>query len=236
MELDKILHQAQAELKKSFGDDLESLLVYGSAAIGDYTPGVSDINLLVVLKRINIYILDSMRDFMKKMGRAFVTAPLVMTREHIRTSADVFPIEFLEIKEKHRMLIGEDYFADLKIDIKNLRHECEHELKGRVIRIRQSFIEAKGSSHELKELLISAHTANFPAFRTALRLKEVAPPMKKEEVTAALSVHFDLDVDLFHTIKRLRMHEIKLNAGSLRELIGKYLSEVEKLAAIVDRL
>ena len=96
MELDKILHQAQAELKKSFGDDLESLLVYGSAAIGDYTPGVSDINLLVVLKRVNIYILDSMRDFMKKMGRAFVTAPLVMTREHIRTSADVFPIEFLK--------------------------------------------------------------------------------------------------------------------------------------------
>jgi predicted nucleotidyltransferase len=236
MELEKLLQKAQAELKLCFGDNLESVLVYGSAAIDDFVPGVSDINLLVVLKRVNIYMLDSVRDFMKKMGRAFATAPLVLTREHIRTSADVFPIEFLEIKEKHRMLLGDDLFIDLVIDNKNLRHECEHELKGRIIRIRQSFMEAKGSSHELKELLISAHAANFPAFRAALRLKEVVPPMKKEEVTAALSVNFDLDVELFHTIKRLRMHEIKLDAKILRDLIGKYLVEVEKLAAIVDRL
>jgi len=236
MDLEKILGQAQTELKQCLGEKMTSLFVYGSAAIGDYLPESSDINLLVVVDEVDLSVLDTMRQFMKKMGKFRLRPPLLMTPEHIKTSADVFPIEFLEIKEKHRMLWGEDYFADLEINTKNLRHECEHELKGRLLRIRQSFLEISDTVRELKELLLSAHNANFPAFRTALRLKQVIPPLKREEVTAALAEHFSLDAELFETVKKLRCNEVKLDGPALRALLEKYLTEVEKLASFVDRL
>lgn len=236
MDLDKILTKVKAALINTFGENMEGLMIYGSAAIGDYMPGVSDINLLIILKRVNVLVLNTMREFMKKTGRVLMTPPLIMTKEYIRSSADVFPIEFLEIQEKHRALLGEDVFAGLKISTVNLRHECEHELKGRLLRIRQSYLETRDSARDLRQMLISAHNANFPAFRAALRLKEVKPPLKKEEVTAALAVHFELDAELFHTVKRLRLREIKLNVLTLCSLIERYLIEVERLATIVDRL
>ncbi|MCD4813699.1 hypothetical protein K8S19_08420 [bacterium] len=234
--LEKQLDMAKNTLLEILGENVIAVLVYGSAAVGDYLDKSSDINLLVVLKKIDLSVLDAVRRFVKKMGTAKMTAPLLMTPEHIQTSTDVFPIEFYEIKEKHRMIFGEDIFTGLAIDPKNLRHECEHELKGRIMRIRQRFLEIKDSVPALKQLFLSAHNANFPAFRTALRLKQVDPPVKKEEVTAALAEQFGLDRDCFKTISQMRLGTIKLDVPGLRTLLEKYMIEVQKLAAIVDQL
>jgi predicted nucleotidyltransferase len=236
MALDKILSKVQSELVRNFGDNLESLVLYGSAATADFHPQLSDINLALVLKRIDLYTLDIVKQFLRKTGGRQIKTPLLLTREYIRTSVDVFPIEFLEIKEKHRLLWGEDVFGSLEIDLKNLRHECEHELKGRLMRLRQSFIEVRESSKAIRQLLLAAHQANYPAFRTALRLRKITPPVIKEEVTAALAVNFSLDAELFHALQRLRTHEIKLGVAGLRALVEKYLIEVEKLAAFIDRI
>lgn len=236
MNLQKILAQAQQALTRALGQNLEALLVYGSAAVGDYDPKSSDLNLLAILKTVDLESLDLVRRFMKSMGKFRVAAPLLMTREHIRTSTDVFPIEFLEIKEKHRMLLGEDPFTGLDINTRNLRHECEHELKGRLIRLRQSYLEIRDQGRDLKTLLVSAHSANFPAFRTSLRLKQVSPPVKKEAITAALAGNFSLDQELFIKMKLLRLGELKLTPSGLCSLMEKYLIEVEKLAQAVDSL
>jgi len=236
MDLKKILAQAQQTLTRALGQNLEALLVYGSAAVGDYDPKTSDLNLLAILKTVDLETLDLVRKFMKSLAKFRVAAPLLMTREHIRTSTDVFPIEFLEIKEKHRMLLGDDPFAELEINTRNLRHECEHELKGRIIRLRQSYLEIRDPGRDLRALLVSVHNANFPAFRTALRLKQVSPPVKKEAVTAALASNFALDQELFIKMKLLRLGELKLTQPGLCSLMEKYLIEVKKLAQAVDSL
>ncbi len=236
MELQKNIELAQKELNQLFGDNLTGLLVYGSAAGDDYLPGSSDLNLLVVLSTLDLQALDTMRQFLKRMGKVRMPAPLMLTREQIWTSADVFPIEYLEIQEKHRLIQGEDPFAGLEINQKNIRHECEHELKGRLLRLRQSFLEIGANAKHLQALLLSAHNANFPAFRATLRIKQVIPPLKKESVTAALAQHFGLDGELFKTVFQLRVKTLTLDGPGMRAVFEKYLVEVEKLAAIVDRL
>lgn len=236
MELERLLDKAKTLLLETLGEKIKAILVFGSAAVDDYLDQSSDVNLLVVLEKIDLSTLDAVRAVMKKIGHANMAVPLLMTSDHLRTSSDVFPIEFYEIKEKHRILYGEDCFADLKIGSGNLRHECEHELKGRVMRIRQSFLELKDSVPALKTLLLAAHNANFPAFRTALRLKKIAPPIKKEEVTMALADQFGLDRDCFKTMTQLRLNTIKPDVAECRAILEKYLTEVEKLAAIVDQL
>lgn len=236
LELDKILAKCRNELVKTFGPNMVSLTVFGSAAADDYQPGKSDINLLVVLTTVDVTALEKLRKFSASFKKYRVAAPLVLTRQHIERSNDVFPIEFLEIQEKNSVLAGEDLFTNMTIETKNLRHECEHELKGRLIRLRQSFMESGHKAKELKDLLLAAHNANFPAFRTALRLKSIQPPTKKENVTAALAEQFELNKELFLKMKLLREDQLTANLSTMQELLQQYLTEVEKLAQLVDGL
>ena len=46
--------------------------------------------------------------------------------------------DFILIMEK----LGRDILKDLKIDLKNLRFQCEQELKGKLLNLRQAYLEA----------------------------------------------------------------------------------------------
>lgn len=234
--LDTWLAGAAETLRGLYGENLLGVAVYGSAATGEYVSGVSDVNLVLVLKQVALADLERMREFLRRRHGLRLPVPLLLTPDHIRTSADVFPIEFLEIKEKHRLLWGEDPFARLEISLSNLRHECEHELKGRVLRLRQSYLEAGRGAKPLRQLLLAAHNANYPAFRAALRLKQVAPPVKKEEINAALAGHFQVEAGVLRTLGDLRLARIKLNRAELEALCQQYLDEVSRIADQVDRL
>lgn len=237
IDLEKALAASQQELLSAFGDNLVSLLVFGSGATADFLPKSSDVNLLVVLRSLDMAALEQARLLHRRLSKYRLAAPLLMTEETIRTSADVFPIEFLEIQEKHRLLHGSDPFADLKISQANLRHECEHELKGRLLRLRESFIETgQESARPVKSLLLAAHNANFAAFRAALRLKKVRPPVAKEEITAALAGHFQLDAGVFGRVRELRLGRLKTNREGLCRLFEEYCREVEKIARIIDEM
>jgi hypothetical protein len=235
-ETEKIIEALKNGVLSLFGERLVSLAVYGSAATADFLPGTSDVNAALVLTEVGLPEMQQAQGLREKLKKARLAAPLLLTEEFIRTSADVFPIEFLEIKEKHRLLAGKDLFSRLKIDLKNLRHECEHELKGRVLRLRQSFVEVGSRPAELQALLVAAHSANYPAFRTVLRLKKVKPPVDQTAILEEVGRSFKLDTTVLCNVRRLRRGEMKLQARELTGLFEQYLGEVEKLAQAVDRL
>lgn len=235
MEHETVFAAIRAEAKAVFGDRLVSLLVYGSAATEDFHAPTSDVNVLVVLKTIDLPALEKARELRRRLKKHRLAAPLLLTEAYIKASADVFPIEFLEIQEKHTLLEGKDVFSRLRLDLKNLRHECEHELKGRLIRLRQSFIEGGDKPEALKGLLAAAHNSNFPALRTALRLKKKKPPLSKQDVLEMGAKVFSLDASVLLQVHGLR-HGSKWSAKELVALFEKYSAEVEKLANAVDRM
>lgn len=232
--LETVLDQAQQRFSAALGEKLLSFMVYGSAAVGDYQPGRSDINTLLVLEDLELAVLDRVRQAWQGLRRQRLAAPLLMTPEHIQTSADVFPIEFLEIQEKHRVLWGEDFFKTLRIDSRNLRHELEHEVKGRLIRLRQSYLELGPRSARLPDLLKAAHNANFAAFRSALRTRNITPPGKKDAVGTLLAEQFGFDAELLQTLRQLQTGHLKRPAAGWHQLMDRYLREVEKLASVID--
>src|SRR5437667_194921 len=77
-----------------------------------------------------------------KWGRKHrISTPLFMTKEYVLHSTDVFPIEFTEIKERHRIIFGEDIFKDLDIPFKDMRLLCEQQIKGKLLHLRQAYLE-----------------------------------------------------------------------------------------------
>lgn len=230
-----ILDQITREIRGRMGTGLISVVLYGSAAGADFHPGVSDINLLLLVERITRLELEALRELVRRFRRVRLAVPLLLTPEDVRDSLDVFPIEFLEFKEKRKVLHGPDFLENTEIGLGNLRHECEHELRGRLIRLRQSFMEGRPTKAFLRGLLLSAHQSNVPAFRAALRLKRVSPPLGRDEIFSELSREFHLDHAVFARLQALRL-DPKVTDRELLGLFERYGTEVEKLVQAVDQL
>ena len=142
------------ELKRLCGANLSAAVLYGSAVAGDSVK-TSDYNMLVVLNRLDAEALQALTGLCSRWDRDGNPAPLLFAREALLRSADVFPVEFSDIIQTHRVLYGENPFAGMKIDPAHLRLELEHELKSKLILLRSRFLVTKGSDKEVDALMVN---------------------------------------------------------------------------------
>src|SRR5579862_3250152 len=102
-------------LREAAGDNLQSVVLYGSAARGDYHAQKSDLNLLCVLKSAKAAELSRIASVIRWWSEQLhEPPPRIFTREELTRSADVFAIELLDIGQHHRVLFGEDPVADIE--------------------------------------------------------------------------------------------------------------------------
>ncbi len=224
------------ELIEIQGENLTAIAVYGSAAGRDYSPKSSDINLLAVCREVGLETLKRSLKTVNKGIRKKITAPLFLTEEYIRTSADVFPIEFYDIKEKHLVVYGPDIFSDIVIDPKNLRHQCEEEIKGKLVRIRQAYLEVGLKRKGIEALLKESLTSLAPVFANLLRIKGIDPPRNKEEIFKELEITFGVKSAVFIEILRDKKNDEKIGGEAVETFFRRYLEEMEKLSRTVDTL
>src|SRR5690349_15843489 len=97
-------------------------------------------------------------------------APLLLSIEEIRNSADSFPIEFHDISERRQVLYGEDVLAGLVIDDAWYRAQVEHELRAKMLRLRQKAGGLLSDSELLLRLMTDSVSTFCVLFRHALRL------------------------------------------------------------------
>ncbi len=215
------------------GDNLKSISLYGSAVGEDFIPKKSNVNLLLVMKRIDPPDLKMSLKLINQ-GRKKGIIPLLLTVEHIKSSTDTFPIEFLEMKENYVLIYGKDILGELEVNSRNVRHQCEQQLKGGLIRLYQVYLEIGMKEKRIRSLLVNSLTSLIPIFRSLLRLKGKALPVKKRDIISDLEREFTVNGRLF--LKVLEMKEGKKVKDNLEKLFGDYLEEVEKLCIICDRL
>lgn len=220
------------ELKKICGGNLRSVVLYGSAAAGDSVK-TSDHNVLVVLERIEAEDLLALTDLSARWGKEGNHAPLLFTREGLARSADVFAVEFSDIKQTHRTLYGEDYFAAMEIDPACLRLELERELKSKLILLRENFLAAKGAPKEAAMLMASSISAFLTLFKAVLRLYGETPPAKKMDVLPALSKHVGLDEEVFAIVWELKAGK-RLSGVTSTQVFMRYLQAVQSVTDAVD--
>ena len=215
------------------GDNLKSISLYGSAVGEDFIPKKSNINLLLVMERIDPPDLKKSLKLINQ-GRKKGIIPLLLTVEHMKSSTDTFPIEFLEMKENYILIYGKDILDELEVNSRNVRLQCEQQLKGGLIRLYQVYLEIGMREKRIRALLINSLTSFIPIFRSLLRLKGKALPVKKRDIISDLEREFTVNGNLF--LKVLQMKEGKKVEDNLEKLFGDYLEEVEKLCIICDRM
>ncbi|MFC1631469.1 hypothetical protein ACFL2I_02840 [Candidatus Omnitrophota bacterium] len=216
--------------------NIVSVFVCGSAAGADYAPKVSNINLFVVLEQLGLKDLQKSLKVVSRGIKNKISAPLILTRKHIQTSTDVFPIEFLEMKEEHVLLYGEDLLTDLEINPVNIRLFCEEQIKGKLIRIRQAYLEIGLKRKGIEALLKESLSSLTPVFRNLIRLKGKTPPIKKEDIYLQLAQEFELEQNVFLAILRDTKNDEKIDAQDVEVFFERYIAQIQKLAIAVDQL
>ena len=241
--LDRIHERARAHLDDyvagldtELGAGLKAVSVYGSATGPDFVPKKSDINLVVVVDRLDEEVLTRLLDVVKWGAGRSIVPPLMLTPSDIEASLDVFPIEYLEIKESHVVIAGDDYFSSIEVDPGNLRLECESQLKAAVLRTRQAYLEIGLRRKGAEQVLAASLTSLIPVFRGMLRLKGVRPPRPKAEVIASLGEAFGVETATFLAILRDKAGDERIEGEEAHAVLARYIDEITHLAGRVDEL
>jgi predicted nucleotidyltransferase len=232
--LNKSIQKFQDDVQSLFGSEIVSILVYGSAVTEDYVPRKSDVNVLVVLSESGISDLQPVQKIIRKWRRRGLAAPLFLTESYISASLDSFPIEFLNMQAAYSVILGKDVLAGLSIAPKDLRLQCERELKGKLLQLRQGFIQTEGNK-QLSRSLIAESIGTFVAiFRALLKLKGENVPSAKREVIEQTCQEFGLDESLFSTLSAIRTGTVKLSRDELGKKLKEYIDAIHTLSQHVD--
>lgn len=231
------LDQLIKDLREAHGENLSSIVLYGSAAAGDQVEKRSDHNLLIALTRITTQDLHAAHSAMRDWEKLGQPIPVYFTVAELQGGADVFPIEFHQMEKARKVLFGRDPFEFVQISPANLRHQTEYELRTKLIQLRRLYIPASASVARLSSLL-SDSLASFAAlFRAVLILKGEEPPVAKEDSVRATVRVLGLDGAAFERIFELRTGKgAALPQAEADSLFSTYMEQIERVIEAVDRI
>jgi len=233
--LKSILDDFIKALQGTYGEDLVSVILYGSAASGEFIDRHSNLNLLVVLKNTDLENLRKATTVINKL-KFRAMHPLFFTEDYIRSSTDTFPIEFLDMKENYAVLLGRDTFKGISIDTRNLRFQCEQELKEKLINLKQLYLRRNKDKTALSNALFKVFTSVLHILRNVLRLKGRLPPYLKEDILREISVEFQIDSDIWKKILVAKNKQIRLSAAEIEHSFTGFAKDLEKIINAVDKL
>ncbi len=211
-----------------------SVHVVGSVLTPDFKPDRSDINSLVVVADINLKLLDFFISLGKKHKDSGIAAPVLMTPEYIASSLDVFPIEFLNFREIHQTVFGDDILAALRINPEHLRLQCEREVKSKLLWLHQGYISALGDRSFLVRRLLDSITGFFPALRAIIFLGGRGMPLSCHDIVTSLQDLIGLDADVFETVFQLKNRDKTPGEDELADCFARYYEATKRLVEHVD--
>ncbi|MFZ0480914.1 MAG: hypothetical protein WAL71_17375 [Terriglobales bacterium] len=233
---EKLIGEFVGRVREAAGGNLKSVVLYGSAAAGDYVAEHSDVNLMCVLGETSFAAITGLAPVVEWWAKQKHHAPLLMTAEELRRGADVFSIEFLDMQQSYRVLWGEDLLKGLEIPLKFHRAQVEYELREKTILLRQRLLVVAGDEGAKWELLVRS----LPAFGTLARHALIAMGEKragsKREAVENLAAKAGFDASAFAQLFDLRERKADRKTMNVDDVFARYLKAVERITAAVDEM
>jgi predicted nucleotidyltransferase len=233
-EIQATLNELVEELRRAAGNNLAGVALYGGLAKGRYTPGISDINILVVLRDAGLPALEAVAPALTGARRRNRVSALVATHADLREASRLFPVKMADLKASHRVLHGDVGLQGLEIDRQALRLRALQELKNTALRLRQRAVERGADPTVLWGGLVQSLPKLTVTLETVLSLRGVAVPSERAGVLRAAGESLGLAeaVAPFLTVHR---HEPRPDDASVRRLFGDYLKLVDALSDRIGR-
>jgi predicted nucleotidyltransferase len=230
---DAKLTELVRRLKEFAASNLECVILFGSAARGDFREGHSDLNVVCFLRSLSVEELGRLAHVVKWWCvDQKEPAPLFFTHEELRQAADVFAIEILDMKHGRRVLYGTDVVAGIEVPMNLHRLQVERDLRTVLLKLRQHYLRAPGDSRELVPVL----RKSFSGVLTLLRHTVIAfgeePPSAAHDIIARAAHLTGAETSVFETMLKLR--EAGELHGEIIPVYGAYLKGLETVLKALD--
>ena len=223
------------DVQAALGDRLRSLALYGSAAGEDWIANRSNLNVAIVVARVTPDVLEALVPVVARWRGKRFALPLIVDHEYLEAARDAFPMELDDIRRQHRVLAGADPFATLVVERAALRRQCEHEARGKLLRLRAQFLDAAPRAAALEQLMIESLKSFLVVLRHLVRLRGGGDVHEYREVLAA-GAQLLGPLPVMQRLLDHRAGGTRLGAAALRAEFGAYLGEVERVVAALDAL
>ena len=223
------------QLKGAYGTTLQSVILYGSTVAGEHIARKSDYNVLVVLDAVPLDRLAAVGAVLHAWAEAGNPAPMTFTAAEWKSSSDVFPMEYADILERHRVLYGADVTEGISVSRSDLRLQVEQQALGKLLHLRRGAMAAGDSGKEQIELIEVSLSALMVVFRGVVRLHGEVPPQDYIALSADVARRAGFDAEPFRTaIAHVRGTE-KLSRENASAVLAGYMAGMEALVAWLDR-
>ncbi len=224
-----------AQLRAVFKDGLHAVVLYGSAAAGEHIPKRSDYNVLVIVDALDTTRLRMLSATAREWRAAGNPPPLTFTVDEWRESADVFPMEYADMLERHRLLHGESPFAGIRVDRADLRLQVEHQALGKLLALRQGLLASGDDARAQLELLASSLSTIMVIFRAVERLRGESPSRDNAALSRSVAGAAGVDAEPFLQVVRHVRGETKLAAAAAPAVMDGYVQGMEGVVRYIDR-
>lgn len=233
--IDSKLEELVQKLKAAAADNLKAVILYGSAASDEFHGKHSDLNILCVVRQAGAAQLEALHGPVEWWIRRDQRAPLVFTLEELRNSADIFTIELLDMKSRHRILYGENVLAEIPVPLRYHSIQVERELRADWLRLRQAILAAPKKPKVYVEIMVSSFSAFAALFRHALIALGEAPAQTKREAVDRIAQFAGADPAGFHTILGIREGKLRGRDIDVEKTLNQYFALVEAVTDKWDR-
>jgi hypothetical protein len=204
---------------------LKSIILYGSAARKDYRSGLSDINLLIILEHADIMALKSIIEPVT-IGRSERIAPLFLSTADLLKVAEAFPLKFLSIRESHKLLYGNNPFAEIEICKEALHRRCQQEMVNLLMRLRRHYLNSMG--HNLAGFLVTSFKGFSESLRIFLYLTNNNLPSRDETVGIATTI-LGANMDVVHEIIKIKDSQEVPDNDIVQAIYDRYFRLIEQI-------
>jgi hypothetical protein len=223
-------------VRAALGPEFLAAYVTGSALTQGFDERRSRVNVLVVARSLNLDVLDAVRAKLPEDRKPPHFHPLFVVPRQIEKSLDVFPIEWTEIQENHLLIEGQDVLGGVEVPRGNLRLQLEHDLRARLIALRQAYLANAKDPLELGSVLHASASGFATLCRTLLRLRGEAPPANTPKVIERVADLFGLKADGLLAAHLVRYGEHHYKGHELLAFYRAFLVEVERLVNAIDEM
>ncbi len=222
-------------LQAAAGENLQSVVLFGSAVAGEFSAGHSNLNILCLLERAGSAELSQLRPVVAWWIEEGNPAPMLFTFEELCRSAHLFAIELFDIKNHHRILFGTDWIENFQVPLQLHRFQVERELHRDMLSLRQAILAAPEKPKPQFDIMYSSVSRFCALFRHAIMAAGEPPPQTKRESVAAIASWTGADPSGFEAILDYREGKRKRRQIDLEAALHSYLEFVTLAAHDVTR-
>jgi hypothetical protein len=229
------LEELVSQLRAAYGQTLQSVILYGSAMAGEHIAKKSDYNVLVILDAVPLDRLAAVGAVLRSWGEAGNPPPMTFTASEWKSSSDVFPMEYADILERHKVLYGIDATEGITVSRSDLRLQVEQQALGKLLHLRRGAMAAGDDAKEQIALLEASLSALMVVFRGVMRLAGDVPSQDYSVLSGDVAKWAEFDPSSYRRVIEHVRGTKKLSRDEASGVLASYMAGMEALVAWLDR-